>query len=52
LETENAQLRRRVARAEAELAKARKMIEVRGTYPRFWESCSSQGREVERSSEQ
>jgi hypothetical protein len=30
LETENAQLRRRAERAEAELAKARKVIEVQG----------------------
>ena len=37
-------LRRRAERAEAELAKTRRVVEVQGkTSPRFWGSCSSPG---------
>src|SRR5439155_13360036 len=43
LEVENAELRRRAERVEAELAKARRVIEMQETSPRFWGSCSSPG---------
>src|SRR3954451_6120903 len=42
-DVENAALRRQLEGAEAELVKARKVIEVQGTSPRFWASCSSPG---------
>jgi hypothetical protein len=43
LMAENAQLQQRAERAEAELAKARRVIEVQGNVSALWANCSSPG---------
>ncbi|MGH9381888.1 MAG: transposase [Thermoanaerobaculia bacterium] len=51
LATETARLRRRLERSEAELARARKVIEVQGTVSALLEELLSRGAEADGSSE-